>query len=269
VTGRASEVTDRAPSGRFDLRGRTTFVPGGYGEIGAAIAAAFAEAGARVAIAGRDAAKARALAERLCEAGHRAIGLMVDVADVASIEAAVARTVDELGAIDILMNCVGKNHEQRLADVTEAVFDDIYRTNLRSAMFLAQAVARRQIAAGRGGKQIHLLSVRAQLAMARNGYSAYCATKGALAMLVKQHAGELGPHGICVNGIAPTVAATASARSWFDDAERHRRLLERIPLGRVAQPSDVAGAAVFFASAASDFVTGQVLYLDGGLTATQ
>jgi NAD(P)-dependent dehydrogenase (short-subunit alcohol dehydrogenase family) len=263
------EYSNSPATGRFTLAGRTALLPGGYGEIGAAIATAFAEHGARVAIAGRDERKANALAERLRAAGHRAFGLALDATDVAAIEVAVGRAADELGSIDILMNCIGKNQEQKIAEVTEATFDDIYRTNLTSAMFLAQAVARRQLAAARGGKQIHLLSVRAQLGMARNGYSAYCASKGALVMLVKQHAGELAAHGICVNGIAPTVVATEAARSWFEDKARFQRLLERIPLGRVAQPADIAGAALFFASAASDFVTGQVLYLDGGLTATQ
>ena len=255
--------------GRFDLAGKTAFVPGGYGEIGSAIALAFAEHGASVAVAGRDERKAKSLAERLRASGHRAVGLALDATNVAAIEATVARTVDEWGPIDILMNCIGKNQEQKIAEVTEETFDDIWRTNLKSAMFLAQAVARRQIAMGRGSKHIHLLSVRAQLGMARNGYSAYCASKGGLVMLVKQHASELAAHGICVNGVAPTVVATEAARNWFADEERYRRLLERIPLGRVAQPADIAGAALFFASAASDFVTGQVLYLDGGLTATQ
>jgi len=263
------EIMNGAPTARFGLEGKTAFVPGGYGEIGSAIATAFAEHGARVAVAGRDERKAKALAERLRAAGHRAFGLALDATDVAAIEAAVGRAAEELGSIDILMNCIGKNREQKIAEVTEETFDDIYRTNLKSAMFLSQAVAKRQIATGRGGRQIHLLSVRAQLGMARNGYSAYCATKGALVMLVKQHAGELAAHGICVNGIAPTVVETEAARNWFEDKERYQRLLERIPLGRVAQPADIAGAALFFASAASDFVTGQVLYLDGGLTATQ
>jgi gluconate 5-dehydrogenase len=266
IDGEAMNDTRR---GRFDLGGKTAFVPGGYGEIGSAIATALAEHGACVAVAGRDERNAQALAERLRGSGHDAVGLALDATDVGAIEAAVARVARELGAIDILMNCIGKNHEQKIAAVTEETFDDIYRTNLKSAMFLAQAVARRQVTAGRGGKQIHLLSVRAQLGMARNGYSAYCATKGALVMLVKQHAGELAAHRICVNGIAPTVVETEAARAWFEDKERYRRLLERIPLGRVAQPGDIAGAALFFASAASDFVTGQVLYLDGGLTATQ
>jgi NAD(P)-dependent dehydrogenase (short-subunit alcohol dehydrogenase family) len=253
----------------FKLTGKIAFIPGGYGEIGAAIAKAYAEAGAQVAIAGRDSAKAGQFAAQLRASGHHAMGLALDVTEVKAIESAVERVAGEMGAIDILMNCVGRNKEQKHAEVTEETFDEIYRTNLKSAMFLSQSVAKRQVAAGRGGKQIHLLSVRAQLGMAQNGYSAYCATKGALVMLVRQHAGELAAHRICVNGIAPTVVRTEAAKKWFEDKLRYQRLLERIPLGRVAQPADIAGAALFFASPASDFVTGQVLVLDGGLTSTQ
>jgi gluconate 5-dehydrogenase len=133
-------------------------------------------------------------------------------------------------------------------------------------MFLAQAAARHQ---GRGGKQVHMLSVRSQLGMRGYGYSAYCATKGALVMLVKQHALELAPRGITVNGIAPTVVMTEAAQKWRSDEERWKALLARIPLGRVAEARDIVGATVFFCSPASDFVTGQVLYVDGGITASQ
>jgi NAD(P)-dependent dehydrogenase (short-subunit alcohol dehydrogenase family) len=253
----------------FDLTGRRAFVPGGYGGIGSAIARGLCEAGASVVVAGRDAAKARALAASLAKEGYTAHGLAMDV----EVTRDVARAVDEaaalLGGLDLLVNCVGKNREQRIADVTEETFDEIYRTNLRSAMFLGQAAARHQVAGGRGGKQVHLLSVRSQLGMKGFGYSAYCATKGALVMLVKQHAVELAQHGINVNGIAPTVVLTEAAEKWRADPKRWEALLARIPLGRVAETRDLVGAAIFFCSPASDFVTGQVLYLDGGITATQ
>ncbi|MEO7744558.1 MAG: SDR family oxidoreductase, partial [Usitatibacter sp.] len=101
------------------------------------------------------------------------------------------------------------------------------------------------------------------------GYSAYCATKGALVMLVRQHAVELARLGINVNGIAPTVVMTEAAGKWRSDPKRWEALLARIPLGRVAEPADIVGAALFFCAPASSFVTGQVLYLDGGITATQ
>jgi NAD(P)-dependent dehydrogenase (short-subunit alcohol dehydrogenase family) len=136
-------------------------------------------------------------------------------------------------------------------------------------MFLAQAVAKKQIDGQRGGKQVHLLSVRAQLGMRGRGYSAYTSTKGALVMLIRQHASELAPHGITVNGIAPTVVRTEMARHWLENPETRKQVLDRIPLGRVAEPKDIAGAAVFFCAPSSDFVTGQVLYLDGGITASQ
>ena len=250
----------------FDLRGRKALVPGGYGGIGAAIAQGLAEAGASVVVAGRSEPKAAALAEDLANAGHTAHGIELDGESVESISAGVERAAQLLGGIDLLVNCIGKNREQRLGEVTPETFDEIYRTNLRSAMFLAQACAPHQ---GRGGKQVHLLSVRSQLGMRGYGYSAYCATKGALVMLVKQHALELAPRGINVNGIAPTVVMTEAAEKWRTDEQRWKALLARIPLGRVAEPADIVGATIFFCSPASDFVTGQVLYLDGGITASQ
>jgi gluconate 5-dehydrogenase len=179
---------------------------------------------------------------------------------------AIRETVAALPRIEILVNCIGRQREQRLEDVDPETFDEIYRTNLRSAMFLAQSVARRQ---RRGGKQLHLLSVRAQLGLRGRGYSAYCATKGGLVMLIRQHASELGRRGICVNGIAPTVVRTRMGAHWLKNPKTRAWLRERIPLGRVADPADCVGAALFFCSPASDFVTGQILYLDGGITASQ
>lgn len=250
----------------FNLEGKRALVPGGYGGIGAAVAQGLAEAGASVVVAGRSATKAAALATSLARSGHAAHGIAIDGEDVQSIASGVDRAAQLLGGLDILVNCIGKNREQKLPEVTPETFDEIYRTNLRSAMFLAQAAARHQ---GRGGKQVHMLSVRSQLGMRGFGYSAYCATKGALVMLVKQHALELAPRGITVNGIAPTVVLTEAAEKWRSDEERWKALLARIPLGRVAEPADIVGATLFFASGASDFVTGQVLYLDGGITASQ
>jgi len=246
-------------AGLFDLRGKTAFVPGGYGAIGAAICGGLAGAGARILVAGRDGKKAAALAGKL---GRGARGMALDVEDVGAIRATVAA----LPRIDILVNCVGIQREQALEEVTEEAFDLVYRTNLKAAMFLAQACARRQ---KRGGKQVHLLSVRAQLGLRGRGYSAYCSTKGGLAMLIRQHASELGRRGICVNGIAPTVVRTRMGAHWLKNPKTRAWLMERIPLGRVAVPADCVGAALFFCSRASDFVTGQILYLDGGITASQ
>lgn len=246
----------------FDLKGKTAFIPGGYGGIGAAISRGLANAGAKVIIAGRDEKKSRALAKRI---GHGARGVGLDVEDVQAIR----DTVEDIGRVDILVNCVGIQREQALTEVTEETYDLVYRTNLKSAMFLAQAVAKKQIAAKRGGRQVHLLSVRAQLGLRGRGYSAYCSTKGGLVMLIRQHASELGKHGICVNGVAPTVVRTEMGAHWLKDPKTAAWLKERIPLGRVAEPEDCVGATLFFCSPAGGYVTGQVLYLDGGITASQ
>jgi NAD(P)-dependent dehydrogenase (short-subunit alcohol dehydrogenase family) len=259
----------RELAGLFDLKGKTAYVPGGYGGIGEAIAWALAMAGANVAVSGRDEAKAVALASELNAAGHTAMGLAMDAHSVAHIQSSVDAVADAFGGLDILINCVGMQREQALLDVTEDVFDEVLQVNLKSAMFLAQAAARHQIATGKGGAQVHLLSVRAQLGLRGRGYSAYCSTKGGLVMLIRQHASELAPHGITVNGIAPTVVRTEMARHWLENPETKAQVLGRIPLGRVADPKDMAGAAVFFASPAASFVTGQVLYIDGGITASQ
>jgi gluconate 5-dehydrogenase len=190
------------------------------------------------------------------------------VEDVGSIGRATDAVAKRFGRLDILINCVGIQREEPLLEVTEKAFDEVYRVNLRSAMFLAQAAARHQIAAG-GGRQVHLLSVRSQLGIRGRGYSAYCATKGGLALLVRQHAAELAPHRITVNGVAPTFVYTEMIRYIVDDPAYHARLIERIPLGRIADPKDVVAPVLFLASPGAAFITGQVIYVDGGITAAQ
>jgi NAD(P)-dependent dehydrogenase (short-subunit alcohol dehydrogenase family) len=270
-TGAITPVVDfgRALPGLFDLKGKVTFIAGGYGGLGEAIAWGLAQRGARIAIAGPHKSKAEALARTLVRAGHEAVGIAMDATRVPQIERAVAAAARRYGGVDILVNCVGTHIEERIGKVTEKAFDAVYRVNLKSAMFLGQAVAKRQIAAGRGGKQIHLLSVRAQLGLRDRGYSAYCATKGGMLMLVKQHAMELARHRINVNGIAPTFVYTEMIRHVMENPTFRKQLYARIPLGRIADPKDVVGAALFFAAPASDFVTGQILYVDGGITASQ
>ncbi len=259
----------QALAGLFDLRGKTAYVPGGYGGIGEAIAWGLAMAGARVAVSGRDEGKARAVAADLKAAGHDALGLSMDAHSVPNMQDSVDAVAQHWGGLDILVNCVGIQREQALLEVTEEAFDEVIQVNLKAAMFLAQAAAKKQIAGKRGGAQVHLLSVRSQLGLRGRGYSAYSSSKGGLVMLIRQHASELAPHGITVNGIAPTVVKTEMARHWLENPDTRRQVLDRIPLGRVADPQDVTGAAVFFASPGAAFVTGQILYLDGGITASQ
>lgn len=260
----ATEMSDL-----FDLKGKVAYLPGGYGGIGECIAWGLALAGASVMIAGRSQEKADKLAADINAAGLSAKGLGVDVKSVAEITESAGAVVDEFGKLDILMNCVGIQREESLLDVTEDAFDEVYQVNLKAAMFLAQAAAKHQIAAGNGGKQIHLLSVRSQFGLRDRGYSAYCSTKGGLVMLIKQHAMELAPHKITVNGVAPTFVYTEMIRHVMENDEFREGLLSRIPLGRIADPKDVAGPAIFFCSPATDFVTGQTLYVDGGITASQ
>jgi NAD(P)-dependent dehydrogenase (short-subunit alcohol dehydrogenase family) len=239
------------------MKGKIAFVPGGYGGIGEAVCRALAAAGAKVIVAGRDLRKAGSLARKI-----KGRALQLDVRDTPSIE----KALKPFRRIDLFVNCAGVSREERLDEVTEEAWDEVLDTNLKAAMFLAQAVARRQ---KRGGKQVQLLSVRAQLGVRGRGYSTYCASKGGLVMLVRQHASELGPRGICVNGVAPTVVRTEMGAHWLKNPKTRAWLKERIPLGRIAEPEDVAAAVLFFCSPASDFVTGQILYLDGGITASQ
>ena len=241
----------------LSLEGKIAFVPGGYGGLGAAICRGLAAHGVKVIVAGRSLTQANALAEKI-----RGVAIAMDVRDPQDIQNSLKSTK----RIDILVNCAGVQREETLDKVTEDAWDEVLGTNLKAAMFLAQAVAKRQ---RRGGKQVHLLSVRAQLGLRGRGYSAYCAAKGGLAMLVRQHACELAPRGICVNGVAPTVVRTRMGAHWLKNPKTRAWLQERIPLGRVAEPKDVLGAVLFFCSRAADYVTGQILYVDGGLTASQ
>lgn len=254
---------------QFDLTGKVALVPGGYGAIGEAVCWALALHNATVVVAGRSGVRSERLAAALRAQGLAAEAATLDARDVAAIGPVVDRTAAALGSIDILVNCVGIQREQALLEVTPETFDLVYETNLRAAMFLAQAVARHQIAARRGGRHIHLLSVRSRLGLRGRGYSAYCATKGGLAMLVRQHAMELAPHAITVNGVAPTFIQSDRIRRHLERPAFRAFMLERNPLGRIGEPVEVAGPVVGLVGPAGSYVTGQVIYVDGGVTASQ
>lgn len=253
----------------FAVRDLRVFIPGGYGALGETVAWAFARHGAQVVIAGPKSAKAEALAEAIREHDGRAHGLELDARNVEQIGQTVQKAAEVMGGIDVMVNCVGIQREQRVMDVTPETFDDMYETNLRSAMFLGQAVARHQIEAGKGGRHIHLLSVRSQLALRDRGYSAYCATKGGLMMLVKQHAMELAMHGITVNGVAPTFIKSDRIRPHLEREAFRDFIIERNPLGRIGDPVEVVGQIMLFAAPAGSYMTGQTVFIDGGVTASQ
>jgi len=252
----------------FRLDGKVALVTGGYGGIGEAVSHGLASLGARVAVAGHNAEKATACADALRKKGGDAYAAAFDSVSVPETQRMVDDVARHFGRVDILVNCVGLNREEKAEDVSETMFDYIVDVNLKSAMFQAQAAARYMIKHG-GGKQVHIGSVRTLLALRGRGYAAYCASKGGLAILCKQLAAEWAPHGINVNVVAPTFVRTQQVAHMLSDQQFYNTLVARIPLGRIAEPEDVWHAILFFISPASSFVTGQTLYLDGGITATQ
>jgi NAD(P)-dependent dehydrogenase (short-subunit alcohol dehydrogenase family) len=253
----------------FRLDGKVALVTGGYGGIGEAVCRGLAAVGAKVTVAGRNGAKAEQLASSLKQDGCDAYGLAFDAVNLSEIREMVDDTASHYGRLDILVNCVGLNREEKLLDVTEENFDFVYSSNLKSAFFLSQAAAKHMVAQGKGGKQVHLGSVRTQLGLRGRGYAAYCAAKGGLGTMCKQLAAELASDNINVNVVAPTFVRTEQVAAMLADPQFYDALTARIPLGRIAEPDDVMQAILFLVSPASNFITGQTLYLDGGITATQ
>jgi NAD(P)-dependent dehydrogenase (short-subunit alcohol dehydrogenase family) len=256
---------------RFRLDGRVAIVAGGGGAIGSAIAAALASAGADIALVGRTQESLDAAAARISASGGRAIGLAADVTDEAEAESAVARTTDHYGRLDIMVNAVGGGAGKVLYDAQEYprdAWDWIYELNVRSTLVPTQPAVKAMIAAGNGGRVLNISSVRSFLGI-RAGYSAYVAAKGAINSLTRQWATEWASHGITVNAISPTFVDTPQVAMLLEDPAFKAGIVARIPLGRVGTTDDLTGAAIFFCSDASSFITGQVLGIDGGLTATQ
>ncbi|MDX0980363.1 SDR family oxidoreductase [Sinorhizobium medicae] len=250
------------------LTGKIALVVGGYGAIGTTISEMLAAAGATCIVAGRNGERSRGLAKEFHTRGWKAAGAEVDASNVKAVRDLTDVLVKEHGTIDILVNCVGFHKEQPFLEVTEDAFDEVYAKTLRVGMFLSQAVARHQVAVGRGGSHVHLLSVRSSLGFRDRGYSSMCAAKGGLAILLKQQATELAPHQITVNGIAPSAVRTRKNDEVLRNPAALQRAAANIPFGRLATPTDVAGAVLFLASPLAAFVTGQLLYIDGGLTSS-
>jgi NAD(P)-dependent dehydrogenase (short-subunit alcohol dehydrogenase family) len=256
---------------RFRLDGRVALVCGGSGGIGVRLCRALAGVGAKVAIVGRDEERLQAARAAVEEAGSEARALAADVTKEEDAERAVEETTQAFGRLDILVNAVGGGAGAALHDAEDYPVGDwdwIMDLNLRSQFLASRAAARAMIGGGHGGRILNISSVRGQLGV-RLGYSAYVAAKGAMNALTRQHATEWAKHGITVNAISPTFVRTPQVESLLADESFRRGLISRIPLGRIADPDDLVGAALFFCSDASAFVTGQVLTLDGGLTATQ
>ena len=255
----------------FRVDGRVAIVAGGGGAIGSAIAEALGTAGATPVIVGRSAEHVEASAERARATGTEALALTADVTVEAESERVVAETVARFGRLDIIVNAVGGGAGKVLFDAEQYprdAWDWIYELNVRSALVPTQAAVRAMIAGGRGGRVLNISSVRASLGI-NAGYSAYVAAKGAISSLTRQWATEWAKHGITVNAIAPTFVDTPQVAMLLEDPAFKAGVVNRIPLGRVGGTSDLTGPALFFCSDASSFVTGQILGIDGGLTATQ
>ncbi len=255
----------------FSLAGKVALVPGGGGAIGAAVATSLAGAGAQVVVANRTLDKAEATAEAIRAAGGEATGVAADATDEADCERAVEATIERFGHLDIVVNCIGGGAGRVLFDAQSYprdAWDWIMELNVRSVLVPTQAAARAMIAAGTGGRIVNLSSVRAQLGI-NAGYSAYVAAKGAIESLTRQWATEWAKYGINVNAVRPTFVDTPQVASLLGDPVFLAGIVSRIPLGRVGGTDDITGAVVFLASPAAAFITGQVLGIDGGLTATQ
>jgi NAD(P)-dependent dehydrogenase (short-subunit alcohol dehydrogenase family) len=269
VTTRSAAAIDEL--GRFRLDDRVAIVTGATGGIGSRLAEALSRVGASVAVHGRDESRAADLADRLTAEGATAVRVVADLTQAEQADRMVDETLAAFGRVDVIVNTVGGGAGTALypaESYPEAEWDRIMDLNLRSTVLPTNAAVRAMIAGGRGGRVLHFSSVRGQLGI-DNGFSAYVAAKGALDALTRQQATEWAKHQITVNAVSPTFVATPQSASLLADAEFRAGLERRIPLHRIADTDDVVGAALLLCSDASAFITGQVLTLDGGLTATQ
>ena len=253
-----------APNPLFDLSGKTALITGSGQGLGFAIARGLAQAGAAIALNGRDEKKLAAAAEVLRAEEARVTTCAFDVTNGDASIAAVKRLEVEFGPVDILINNAGIQRRAALADMTEAQWREVIDTNLTSAFLVARAVVPGMIARG-SGKIINICSVMSEVTRPTIGN--YSAAKGGLKMLTRSMAVEWAKHGIQSNGIAPGYFVTELNRPLVENVEFNQWICGRTPAGRWGQPAELAGVAVFLASRASDFVNGQILAVDGGILA--
>ena len=256
---------------RFLLTDRVAVVAGGSGGVGVRTCGALAAVGAKVAIIGRSPERLEEARQAVEKAGGEALVIAGDMADKAAADDAIAQAMEAWGRVDILVNGIGGGAGTALYPAEEypkPEWDRILDLNLTTTLLVSQAAARAMVEGGRGGSILNISSVRGQLGIDA-GYAAYVAAKGAMDALTRQHATEWAKHGIRVNTISPTFVRTEQAASLLAQPGFYDNLVARIPLRRIAETDDLVGAVLFFCSDASAFVTGQLLTLDGGLTATQ
>lgn len=250
---------------KFDLAGRTAFVSGASRGLGRGFALTLARAGCDVAITSRTLASLDETRREIESLGRRAVALELDVRQEASLRRAAAQAMEAFGGrIDVLVNNAGCNVRKPAVEVTWDDWNLILETNLRGPFFLAQEIARGSMIPRRAGRIINIGSVTCQSGYA--GLAPYGASRGGILQLTRSLAHDWGAHGITVNTLAPGWFKTFQNRALYEDEGWVEYLVERIPLGRPGAPGDLDGALLFLASDASAYVTGQVIYVDGGIT---
>ena len=251
------------PDSLFSLDDRVAVITGASRGIGHTVAAALASAGARLALLGRDPATLDAAAKELTVQGKQAIPIVADVSNVASIGPALAQVISHYGRLDILVNNAGMEQLRPSLDVNEALWDRILGTNLKGAFFCAQQAAALMTD---GGSIINICSLTSEVGVP--GAAPYGASKSGLVGLTRALATEWASRNIRVNGIGPGYFRTALTESFYESAQWREAMLDKIPLRRFGQLPDLAGAAIFLCSGAAAYITGQVLYVDGGYLAS-
>jgi gluconate 5-dehydrogenase len=249
----------------FNLSGRTALVTGSSRGLGLAIAEGLAQAGAKLVLNGVDAERLAATAQALRAKGFSIEQAAFDVTDEAAVNSAFKR-LDEAGVeVDILVNNAGIQLRKPIVDLSLAEWDKVLRTNLSSAFLVGREAARRMIARGRGGKVINIGSLTSEAARAT--VAPYTAAKGGIKMLTRAMAAEWAEHGIQANAIGPGYMATEMNQALLANPAFDAWVKGRTPARRWGQPGELAGTAVYLASAASDYVNGQIIYVDGGMLA--